>query len=93
MGQRHLFLRSNIRIEFLLAIKIFNVPFMLYSTRVKLRNCRRTLFTFEHTTLPFWQNVIEKRTRWLFWAGIDCFQFGFFYQLIPRQKIVIDDNF
>ena len=27
-------------------------------------------------------------TYWLFWAGIDCFLFGFSWQLIPKQKIV-----
>ena len=31
-----------------------NVRLISYSTRIEVRNCRRTLFTFEHTALLFW---------------------------------------
>ena len=38
---------------------------MLGSSRIEVRNCCRTLFTFEHTALLFWQNIIAKMTCWL----------------------------
>ena len=32
----------------------FNARLITYSTRIEVRNCCRTLFTFEHTALLFW---------------------------------------
>ena len=31
-----------------------NARLITYLTRIEVRNCRRTLFTFEHTALLFW---------------------------------------